>query len=302
MPFTANRITDDEVDLWTIECCFALTDEVLQSHFIGYFLDLALGALPESQIATIFFGIVVTETQSRGNVHVEGAEHQLRELHHILDLFLELILRAVNVGIVLRESPHATQSVQLTRLLIPIHGAKLRQSHWQIAVGMGLVGIDLVVVRTVHRLEQVLLVFHRDGIVLRVGVVWIVARCLVQFQITDVRSDHFLITTLLLFITEEGFKATAQGGSIRQPHGQAPSHHWRDGIDFQLLAQLTVIPLFGLLTLMQKLFQHLLLGEGYAVDARELLARYIATPVGASHTKEFRKLQVSRMWHVRSAT
>ncbi len=92
--------------------------------------------------------------------------------------------------------------------------------------------------------------------------------------------DHFLIPTLHLFFSKECFETSAQDGAVREPDRQAPSHHWRDHIDLEFLAQLAVISAFGFFSLCDELFQLCLLWEGDAIDTRELLALLITAPVG----------------------
>ena len=50
----------------------------------------------------------------------------------------------------------------------------------------------------------------------------------------------------------------------------------------------------------QILIEHLLLGEGDPIEAGELLALLISTPVGTSYTQELDGLDIARIGHVGS--
>ena len=64
---------------------------------------------------------------------------------------------AEQVGVVLGEAADPGQARQLARLLVAVDRAELGQPQRQVAIAARLRGVDLDVVRAVHRLEQVLL-------------------------------------------------------------------------------------------------------------------------------------------------
>ena len=70
-------------------------------------------------------------------------------------LGLDLLGRDEQVGVVLGEAADAGHAGQLAGLLEAIDGAELGEPHRQVAVAARLRLVDLDVVRTVHRLEQV---------------------------------------------------------------------------------------------------------------------------------------------------
>ena len=61
------------------------------------------------------------------------------------------------MGVVLGEAADAGHAGQLARLLVAVDRAELGQADRQVAVAARLGGVDLDVVRAVHRLEQVFL-------------------------------------------------------------------------------------------------------------------------------------------------
>ena len=61
------------------------------------------------------------------------------------------------MGVVLGEAADAGQAGELAGLLVAVDGAELGQPDGQVAIAARLGGVDLDVVRAVHRLEQVFL-------------------------------------------------------------------------------------------------------------------------------------------------
>ncbi len=92
---------------------------------------------------------------------IERAEDGHREVDGGLELFLDLIRAAEDVGVVLREAADAGEAAQLAALLVAVDRPELGQADGQIAVGARLAVVDLRVVRAVHRLEQVALLVPR---------------------------------------------------------------------------------------------------------------------------------------------
>ena len=59
-----------------------------------------------------------------------------------------------------------------------------------------------------------------------------------------------------------------------------------------------MVSLLGFLEKGQILIEHLLLGEGDPIEAGELLALLVSTPVGTSYTKELDGLDITSIGHV----
>jgi len=70
--------------------------------------------------------------------------------------------------------------------------------------------------------------------------------------------------------------------------------------EVELLAETTVIALFGLFQHVQIGVEIFLLGPCRTVDALQLLVAMIATPVGTGHLHELEDLELGRRWHVRA--
>ena len=95
------------------------------------------------------------------------------------------------------------------------------------------------------------------------------------------RGNHLLIAVFLLNFAEELLQTVAQGGSLWKPQGQTGTHVLREREELHLLAELAVVALLGLLEENEIFVEHLLLGEGDAVDSDELVALLVAAPVRA---------------------
>ena len=115
------------------------------------------------------------------------------------------------------------------------------------------------------------------------------------------RGDYLEVTVFLLDFAEELLQAVAQGGSFRKPEGQAGADVGREREQLHLLAELAVVALLRFLEKLQVLVEHLLLGEGDAVDAHELVALFVAAPVGSGEAHHLAGLDDARRGDVRAA-
>ncbi len=88
-------------------------------------------------------------------LEADRLEHELHQVERVLEFVFDLLGRAEEVGVVLREAADAEHAVEFARLLVAVNGAELGQTDRQVAVAprLGLVHLD--VVRAVHGLEQV---------------------------------------------------------------------------------------------------------------------------------------------------
>ena len=79
----------------------------------------------------------------------------MREFEAVHHFVFDLLRRAEDVRVVLRESAHAQQPVHRPAALVAIHRAQLAQPHRQLAIAAQLVAIDQDVARAVHGLEPI---------------------------------------------------------------------------------------------------------------------------------------------------
>ena len=78
---------------------------------------------------------------------------------HGEELGFELLLGAVDVGVVHLERTHAHEAEEFAALLVAMAGAVLGEAQRQVAVAARERIVELVVMRAVHRLEVVAIVY-----------------------------------------------------------------------------------------------------------------------------------------------
>src|SRR5713226_5478447 len=117
-------------------------------HFLGLFPKLRF----IDKLLTKFGWIMRRETHL---ILVDSEELEIIQIHfvHAVELGLELFRRHVKMCVVHLHRAHPHQSDQFAALLVAITGSVLRQSQWQIAIAPRHRPKQLVMMRTIHRLE-----------------------------------------------------------------------------------------------------------------------------------------------------
>ena len=159
LPAAAEGVLDHEVEFRAVECGLAILHDGLQSLCLRRLNDGVLGLLPVL-VRTDILRLVVRVAQRnlcRILVELERLEYVEHDVDYLLELIEQLVRTHEHVGVVLREAAHAGESVKLARLLVAVNRSELGQTHRKILVRVRLTAVYLAVVRTVHRLEQVLL-------------------------------------------------------------------------------------------------------------------------------------------------
>ena len=157
--------------------------------------------------------------------------------------------------------------------------------------------------RAVHRFEHINLAFLGcgDGLETVFSVVVPVARSNVELLAADVRCHNLLISISFLNLLQIVLKAQTDSRAFRQPDWQTFAHHIAEHKQFHFLANLAVVAFLGLLEQNKILVQKFLLREGDGVDAGELLALLVATPVGTGHAQHFHGFDYRCVEQVRTA-
>ena len=305
MPTAADGVLHHEVQFGTVESGLARLHDEREPLLLGGLDDAGLGLLPVL-VGTDVLGRVLGIAQGnlgRELVEVQGLEDIQDQVDDLLELLLDLVLAAEQVRIILGESADTRKSVQFTGLLVAIDGAELGIAQREFLVGVGAAAVDLAVVGAVHGLEHEFLAFLRgmDGLEGVLAVLGIVAGGHIEFLAADMRGDDLEIAVFGLLLPEEVLQGVAQGRALREPQGQARAHALGEGEEFHLLADLAVVALLGLFQHHQVLVQHGLLGEGDAVDAGELLAGFVAPPVGAGKGEDLHGLDDLGVTQMRAA-
>src|SRR5579859_5590835 len=137
--------------------------------------------------------------------------------------------------------------------------------------------------------------------ILCIAVIREMAAGTIKLQTADVRSVHRLITALEQFVFDERLQDAAHGRSLRHPENQTAADRLADGEQPQLLAEDAVIALLRLFQLMQIRIEILLIEEGGAVEALELLAAGVVLPVRTGDAQQLERAHLAGVGNVRAA-
>ena len=303
LPRTAEGILHHEVEFGAVECRFAGNGDGFQAGLSYGFDDGAFGFFPVFVRANVLRFIVGVAQGNLGCVtfKTQFLQNEPGQFEHAEEFFFHLFRSAKKVGVILRETAHACQAVQFAALLVAIDGAELGDAQRQFFVGAWFVAEDFAVVRAVHGFQQKLLALagRVDGLEAVLCVFLKMPAGDVQLFFADVRGDDGCVSPEDLLLLEEVFEAAAQGGAFGQPDGQAGADFFGEHEKFEFLAELAVVSFFGFFEHFEVLGQLLLFGKGDAIKPGELLAFFVATPIGAGDGHEFRSLYFSRIGDVR---
>jgi len=115
-----------------------------------------------------------------------------------------------------------------------------------------------------------------------------------------VRREDLLVAGLEELGGDEVLQLLADDRAVRGPEDQALADLLVDVEELELLAELAVVALLGLLGAGEGLLELLLRGEGGAVDALELLVLLVAAVVGAGDVEQLERLDLRGVAHVRA--
>ena len=148
-----DRVGHVQVDLRAVERAVALVDLVHEPALVERLLQRRLRAVPHLLGADPLLG-AGGELQPR--LEPEPLVDREAELEGADDLFLDLLLGAEDVGVVLRDVADPEQAVQRAGRLVAVHEALLGVADRQVAVGAALAVVELRVRRAVHGLQALL--------------------------------------------------------------------------------------------------------------------------------------------------
>jgi hypothetical protein len=141
-----------QVDLRAVERAVALVDGERQPARLERAVQRALGVVPQRVVADALSGRV--ESSSVGSM--SNRRRCRRRSPGSADLVLDLVLGAEDVGVVLREVPHAQQARAACRSARCGAAGPLGHPQRQVAVRPALQPEQVRVARAVHRLQAVL--------------------------------------------------------------------------------------------------------------------------------------------------
>ena len=170
--------------------------------------------------------------------------------------------------------------------LMAMHQTQLAHPQRQVAVGMGLAGVDQHPAGAVHGLDGVILAVD-DGGVHIVLVVIPVAGLLPQLTVQNHGGGDLHVAVALVNLPPIVDQGVAQHHALGQEEGEAGAvvgEHEQS----QLLAETAVVTLLGLFDALKVSLQLFLALEGDAVDSLEHLPVAVAPPVSAAGIEELK--------------
>ena len=218
-------------------------------------------------------GFIIVESEG-----VQRIDGELQAAHHFV---FDLLRRAENMRVVLREAAHAHQAVHHARSLVAIHRAQFAQPHRKIAIAVQLVFVNQNVARAVHRLELILGVVQLHGLEHVVAVEIGVPGNLPQIAPHDVRRVDQRVAARQVLIAHPVFDDLANAAALGMEENQAGSGEFLDAEQVQLLAELAMIALLGFFQALQVGVLILLVEKRGAVDALQARIVLVALPISA---------------------
>jgi hypothetical protein len=123
--------------------------------------DGLLGLLPVLVAADVLAPVLLVAQAHLGlvNLEVQGLEDQQHQVDHLHELLLHLVGRQKRWASSWVKPRTRVKAMQFAALLVAVHGAELSVADRQVLVAARPTGVDLAVVRAVHRLQHELLAF-----------------------------------------------------------------------------------------------------------------------------------------------
>ena len=312
LPRTADGIASLHGDLRTIEGCAAWIVNQFKSGFLGDFSQRIGGLFPDFVGADVLVRILGGQLQIEV-VQTKVLQQTKHEGQQVLQLVLHLLAGAVDVGIVLSQAAHTSQTMHFAGLFVAVHRAEFKQTQRQLTVGT-LTGFeDQIVHRAVHRLQVVVEALLDDVAVLilflvqthcRIHAILVpmqVAGSLIQTALGDVRSLHEAVVVLAMHFAGVILHRVDHSGALRMEHSQARTDLVREGEQIHFRAELAVVTLGGLLKASLICLEVLLSGESRAIDALQHRIGFASAPVCGCRTLDLERLDIASVRQVRSA-
>ena len=301
LPLAAHHVADEEIGLRSVEGSLAFLLYIINAGGVeraaqridgrgpglGIVHKLALAAGQRELVAEISQAI--------------GGEQRAHQLEHAPHLVGDVLRRAEDVAIVLRQRTHASEAAELARLLVAVERGLLRVAQRQLAVGVQAGVVERHVDGAVHRLEVVLRLAVDHRRIHHVAVVFEVAGALEEFGAGQVPRPHLGVAALQLEFADQPLHLVADNRAVRQQQRDARADLFGESEQAELAPQPSVIALLRLLQPLKVRVELLLAGEQRAVDALQLGARLVAAPVSAGDVGEAERANLAGRLHVPAA-
>ena len=150
LPVTANRITQNEFKLRSIERAFTRIDFERQASFQCRFTKGCFSLVPDFVRTGTNFWTVRKLHKNVGEAKI--LVDRLQKVTENLGFRDNLVFGTENMGIILDELAHTHDAMQTARRFISMAAAKFRHTQRQVAIGFAAEAKNLHVARAVHRL------------------------------------------------------------------------------------------------------------------------------------------------------
>ena len=296
LPLPTDGVLQLHVDLGTVKGAVTLVNIVFQTLVVQG-LDQGIGGrFPVRVAADAFFR---PRGQFDGIFEAQRVHHVRHQVDDALDLVVHLVRPADEVRIILSELPHPGQAVQDAGLLVTHHRPQLEKAQGQIPVAPDLGLVYQHVGQAVHGLDAVALLVHL-GEVHVFAIIFVVPGTLPKLGLEDLRTDDDLISAPQVFLAFEILEDRPQERALGVPDDHARAGFLVDGEQIQVLAQPSVVPLFGLFQEGQIGLKFFLAEISGAVDALEHLPVFVAAPVRARQTQQLERGHAAGVRNVRA--
>src|SRR5450759_294455 len=295
LPVAPDGVLQLDVDLGAVEDTLALVDDVVEPLVLEGLLQRAGRHLPvlvrAHEVVRPGGERDLERGEPEGPLGLEG------ELERLVDLLFHLVGRAEYVCVVLRETPHAQQAVQLPRALVAINGAELEVPEGELVVASRARFVNVDMGGAVHRLDAI-------GGAVDLEEVHGVLHVEVPAGLPDLaahyvgRNDQLVVAPGVLDL-EEVFHHRAQYRAVGVIDDQPGADLLADGEQLELRAQAPVVPALRFLAQPEVFLQRRLAVKRRPVYALQHLPRLVATPVGPGDGKELERFYLSGGGQVR---
>ena len=217
LPGAVERVEHVQVDLRPVEGAVALVHDVLEPAPLERGGEGRLGDVPLLVGAEL---VLRPRRELDLDLEPELVVDRVAELEAAEHLVLDLLGRAEDVRVVLREHPHAQQAVERAGQLVAVQHARLGHPQRQLAVAVGAVGVERAVARAVHRLQPELAVLglEREHVL---AVLLPVARGDPELLVVDQRRAHLDVAALAVLAAAQVLEHVPDHHPLRVPERRA---------------------------------------------------------------------------------
>ena len=298
LPVAPDGIAQDKLQLRAVERALPRVQSVFKASGLHGGLQGRLSAVP-GLVRTGPLGGPVRELHMDAlepEVRIDFAE-QVAERHC---LAVDLVWRAENVRVVLRERTYTHEPMQSATGLVAVARAELRHTQGQVAIALQALLVDEHVARAVHGLhrQHALFAFGDEHVL---AVIIPVAGLFPQHTVHELRRLHFLVASMLELVAHVAFDGTPQMPALRVPE-HATYRLFLLVEQTQLAAQTAMVALLGLFETSEVGLQFLVRAPSRAVNTLQHFVLGIAAPVGARYLHQLEGLQLRGARHVRATT